>query len=162
MAPQERLSDRISSNTLPQMTVVALQFEGHHANMSRIRSRDTKPELWVRRLIHSAGYRYRLHVKDLPGKPDLVFPARNAVIFVHGCFWHSHGACREGRIPDSNQSYWGPKLARNVERDAQHVALLKAHGWRVLTIWECEIAHDYALLRKIKKFLERGRHQSIR
>src|ERR1700761_3512616 len=94
-----------------------LSPERRSKKMSRISSKDTKPELVVRRLLHGLGYRYRLHRKDLPGKPDLVFTKRKKVIFVHGCFWHQHSECREGRIPGSRLDYWEAKLKRNVERD---------------------------------------------
>lgn len=110
------------------------------ANMAKIASKNTKPEMVVRRLLHSLGYRYRLHRKDLPGKPDLVFPSRRAVIFVHGCFWHLHPdpACRDARLPTSRQEYWLPKLQRNVERDKYAQEALLKDGWKVLTIWDCE------------------------
>lgn len=110
------------------------------ANMRAIRSTGMKPELAVRRLVHSMGYRYRLHRKDLPGKPDLVFGPRRKVIFVHGCFWHQHSdpGCKIARMPKSKPDYWKPKLARNVERDRQHQAELEANGWSVLIVWECE------------------------
>lgn len=108
--------------------------------MRAIRSTGMKPELAVRRLVHSMGYRYRLHRKDLPGKPDLVFGPRRKVIFVHGCFWHQHSdpGCKIARMPKSKPDYWKPKLARNVERDRQHQAELEANGWSVLIVWECE------------------------
>lgn len=106
--------------------------------MARIRSRDTRPELAVRRAMHAAGLRYRLHSKHLPGRPDLAFPARRAVLFVHGCFWHRHPGCRHATTPATRQDYWLPKLARNVERDRSTAAGLLASGWTVLTIWECE------------------------
>lgn len=109
-------------------------------NMSRIRSKGMKPEMVVRRLVHGMGYRYRLHRKDLPGKPDLVFGPRRKVIFVHGCFWHQHSdpACKIARIPKSKLGYWTAKLGRNVERDQEHQTQLQGQGWRVLTVWECE------------------------
>src|SRR3979490_759234 len=107
--------------------------------MSLIRNRDTKPELLVRRLIHSCGFRYRLHRADLPGKPDLVFPARRKVIFVHGCFWHQHRCLR--RKPKSNQDYWLPKLSKNKSRDARHLRELRGAGWSCLVIWECEVKY---------------------
>lgn len=107
--------------------------------MSRIRSKNTKPEIILRSLLHRQGYRFRLHRANLPGHPDLVFPMYSAVIFVHGCFWHLHKGCREGRIPHSRYDYWKEKLERNVERDKEHVEDLKQLGWRVLTVWECEI-----------------------
>jgi DNA mismatch endonuclease (patch repair protein) len=123
--------------------------------MRRIRSKDTKPEWIVRRLIHSMGYRYRLHAKDLPGKPDLVFRTRKAVIFVHGCFWHLHNACREGRVPSSNSNYWSEKLKRNVLRDRTHRATLRKMGWRVMEVWECEVEDTESLKSKVQRFLDR-------
>jgi DNA mismatch endonuclease (patch repair protein) len=122
--------------------------------MSRIRSRNTKPELAVRRLAHSLGYRYRLHKKDLPGSPDLVFPNRRAVIFVHGCFWHAHAGC--GRTPKSRLSYWLPKLKRNRIRDKQNMKALTRDGWSVLVIWECEVT-DKKLSQRIIRFLDAPR-----
>ncbi len=107
------------------------------AVMSRIRSRDTKPEMAVRRALHAAGLRYRLHRKGLPGRPDLVFPGRRIALFVHGCFWHQHG-CRLSHAPASRLEYWGPKLRRNKERDAGNAKALEATGWVVMQIWECE------------------------
>lgn len=114
-----------------------------------------KPELLVRRLVHGLGYRYRLHAKDLPGKPDLVFRSKRKIIFVHGCFWHAHDreGCLDGRRPKSNVSYWNPKLTRNKERDAEHVASLKAEGWKVLIIWECETELEGLLKRRLRQFL---------
>ncbi len=107
-------------------------------NMSRIAGRDTKPEMVVRKLLHAAGFRYRLHVKELPGKPDLVFPKARLVLFVHGCFWHMH-ACKYGKpAPANNRDFWAVKRAGNVERDVRHRAALEAAGWRVAEIWECE------------------------
>lgn len=124
-------------------------------NMSRIRSRDTKPELVVRRLLHRLGYRFRLHRRDLPGKPDITFPSRKSVIFVHGCFWHQHPKknCADARPPKSNVSYWSPKLKRNVERDALHHEALRRMGWRSIVVWECETADPIKLSKKIKKIL---------
>lgn len=121
--------------------------------MSRIRSKDTAPELLVRRTAHALGYRFRLHRKDLPGKPDLVFPRLRAVIFVQGCFWHLHGECREGRIPGSRREYWEPKLTRNTARDLAAQAQLAALGWRVLTVWECEVNDGEALQSRLVAFL---------
>lgn len=122
-------------------------------NMRRIKAKDTKPEMIVRRLLHSLGYRYRLHAKDLPGKPDIVFRKRKKAIFVHGCFWHQHSECREGRFPGTRPEYWIPKLGRNVQRDYEHVESLTAAGWRVLTIWECQISHITTLEDSIRTFL---------
>ena len=125
-------------------------------NMAAIRSTDMKPEMVVRSLVHRMGYRYRLHAKDLPGKPDLVFRRRKKAIFVHGCFWHQHPkrTCEDGRAPKSNLAYWAGKLARNVTRDARNEAALKQLGWRVLVIWECETeTSGDRLTRRIERFL---------
>ena len=122
-------------------------------NMRRIRSKDTVPELTVRRLAYGLGYRYRLHRKDIPGNPDLVFPSRRKVVFIHGCFWHQHPACREGRPPKSNSAYWIPKLNRNLERDKKVRTELLAAGWDVLVIWECETGDHEALRQVLLAFL---------
>jgi len=123
--------------------------------MRNIRSKGMKPEMAVRRLVHSLGYRYRLHAKELPGKPDLVFRRRRKVVFVHGCFWHQHSAttCKISHKPKSNTGYWNSKLARNVTRDNGHLERLKKTGWSVLIVWECEIADTEALSGRIKDFL---------
>lgn len=131
-----------------------LSPERRSANMRQIRSKGTTPEVVLRSLVHRLGYRFRLHRKDLPGKPDLVFSARRKVIFLHGCFWHQHVGCREGRLPGSKREYWEPKLANNRERDASNRARLEAQGWGVLTVWECELAKDpKAISRMIVRFL---------
>jgi DNA mismatch endonuclease (patch repair protein) len=132
-----------------------LSPERRSANMARIRSKDTNPELALRSLIHRLGYRFRLHRKDLPGKPDLVFPSRRKVIFVHGCFWHQHPGCREGRVPASRPEYWGPKLRRNLERDADAQARLQGQGWKYLVVWECELKNIGAAKLTVRKFLGR-------
>jgi len=134
-----------------------LSKERRSANMARIRSKDTTPELALRKLIHGLGYRFRLHRRDLPGKPDLVFPSRKKVIFVHGCFWHQHPGCREGRVPGSRLEYWGPKLQRNQQRDALAQASLEEQGWRCLVVWECELKEISAALRRVRKFLGTAR-----
>ncbi|EXJ16937.1 very short patch repair endonuclease [Imhoffiella purpurea] len=121
--------------------------------MRRIRKRDTKPELALRRLVHGMGYRYRLYRKDLPGSPDLVFPGRRAMIFMHGCFWHQHPGCRLARQPKSRPDYWLAKLARNVERDAEVRAQLAALGWKVLVIWKCEITDPGLVGERVAAFL---------
>lgn len=124
--------------------------------MAAIKSKGMKPEMIVRRLVHGMGYRYRLHRKGLPGKPDLVFGPKNKVIFVHGCFWHQHekSECLDGRAPKSNTSYWGPKLQRNVERDRSNLLELSALGWDVLVIWECETKDSDALRQRVREFLK--------
>ena len=123
--------------------------------MAAIRSKGMKPERIVRSLVHRMGYRYRLHRKGLPGKPDLVFGPRRKVIFVHGCFWHQHDdpACKIARKPKSNQGYWDEKLARNVARDKRNQAGLEAQGWSVLIIWECETKDVEALKGILQRFL---------
>jgi len=121
--------------------------------MSRIKNRDTKPELIVRSLVHRLGYRFRLHRKDLPGKPDLVFSKKQSVIFVHGCYWHCHD-CKFGRVkPASNASFWSEKRMKNVTRDQKNEAALKADNWKVMTIWECELKNLDVLRKEIIKFL---------
>jgi DNA mismatch endonuclease, patch repair protein len=110
--------------------------------MSRIHGKDTQPEMLVRRYLHAAGYRYRLHVSSLPGKPDIVFPQRKVCVFVNGCFWHGCPKCADGRHkPKSNRGYWLTKIRQNKERDRLHVRKLRTAGWKVLIIWECEIVN---------------------
>jgi len=129
--------------------------EQRSERMSRVRGRDTKPELLVRRLVHSMGYRYRLHRRDLPGKPDLVFPARRKVIFVHGCFWHRHPdpACPLARLPKSRLDFWDPKLETNRKRDESNLALLAALGWKVLEVWECQTKNREDMQASVREFL---------
>ncbi|MFD6319827.1 very short patch repair endonuclease [Methylorubrum thiocyanatum] len=109
-----------------------------HLNMSRIRSRDTKPELLLRRALHKQGLRYRLHERSLPGTPDIVMRGRRAIILIHGCFWHAHD-CPYGVTPASNAAFWSAKLARNSARDAEQLTALQVDGWRIATIWECAL-----------------------
>ncbi|MBX9661506.1 MAG: DNA mismatch endonuclease Vsr [Nitrospiraceae bacterium] len=125
------------------------------ANMRLIRSTDTKPELVLRRLIHGLGYRFRLHRKDLPGRPDIVFPGRCKVIFIHGCFWHQHSECREGRMPGTRLDYWVPKLSKNQIRDAANRTALEEQGWSVLVVWECELVDISAVTNAVRRFLGR-------
>ena len=122
------------------------------ANMRAIRSKDMLPELAVRSLVYKLGYRFRLHRKDLPGKPDLVFASRGKVIFVHGCFWHSHN-CKAAHIPKSNVDYWGPKLQRNRARDVEHLKALRADGWGCLVLWECQLKQMRQVRQRLSKFL---------
>ena len=129
--------------------------EERSENMRRIKSKDTSPEMIVRRLTHRMGYRFRLHRNDLPGKPDLVFPSRRKVIFVHGCFWHQHDniGCKIGRIPKSRTGYWVPKMQRNIERDRINLQKLASMGWKYLVVWECETKNTELLAEKINRFL---------
>ena len=130
--------------------------EVRSANMRAIRSKDMKPEMIVRRLIHGMGYRYRLHRHDLPGRPDLVFPARRKVIFVNGCFWHQHDDkdCKLVRKPKSNRDYWLPKLERTVVRDKENWQSLKAEGWDVFVVWECMLKNSDELQNLLRDFME--------
>lgn len=122
-------------------------------NMSRIKGKDTKPELIVRSLLHMMGYRFRLHRKDLPGKPDIVLPKYRTVIFVHGCFWHRHKDCKYAYNPKSRTSFWQNKFKENIERDNKKQAELKKIGWEVIVIWECDLRKVEELKMKIKKEL---------
>ena len=121
--------------------------------MSHIRSKDTEPEWAVRRLVHALGYRYRLHVKSLPGKPDLVLPRHRKVIFVHGCFWHGHGCRAGGRVPATHTGFWKDKFEKNVRRDRQHLRALWQAGWQVLVVWECETKEPGRLRAQLVAFL---------
>lgn len=121
--------------------------------MRAVKGADTAPEMTVRRMAHRMGYRFRLHRKDLPGKPDLVFPKLHKVVFVHGCFWHGHDCARGARMPKSNVEYWRAKISRNVVRDAAHLAALESKGWRAAVIWECELKNLPRVNKRLAKFL---------
>lgn len=123
--------------------------------MAKVKSKGMKPELRVRKLLHGLGYRYRLHRADLPGRPDLVFPARRKVIFVNGCFWHRHDGCPQVRIPATNRDYWLAKLERNYNRDRRSIALLQEQGWSVMTVWECQLRDISAATERLVLFLDR-------
>ena len=122
--------------------------------MQAVKSKDTGPEMTVRRTLHSLGYRYRLHRKELPGRPDLVFPAKRKVIFVHGCFWHGHSCRRGNRVPKTNTPYWKEKINRNRERYSRQSVDLREGGWDVLTVWECEVRSDSAWVQRLTAFLD--------
>lgn len=126
--------------------------------MSRIGQRDTAPEMAVRRMLHAMGYRFRLHAKELQGRPDIVFRRKKAVIFVHGCFWHGHRvtSCRISHLPKSNSEFWAAKIARNQTRDNRNVEALINSGWRVLEIWECEVKCKPELEARLKAFLDKA------
>ena len=125
-------------------------------NMSRIRSKNTNPEKVVRALLHSQGYRFRLHRKDLPGKPDIVLKKYNTVILVNGCFWHQHKSCKRANIPKSNKEYWIPKIERNKKRDKRNIKEIKNLGWRVMVVWECEVKKNpHKIVNKVIKFLKK-------
>jgi DNA mismatch endonuclease (patch repair protein) len=132
--------------------VDTLTREARSQRMARIRGKDTVPEWVVRRLAHSMGFRFRLHRRDLPGKPDLVFPSQRRAIFVHGCYWHGHD-CKIGRLPKSNVAFWEDKILRNRARDARNLADLKTAGWDVLVVWQCETKSLVDLEASLRKFL---------
>ena len=125
--------------------------------MSRIHSADTKPELAVRSLLHRAGFRFRLHDGRLPGKPDIVLARYKAIVYVHGCFWHGHKRCREGRRPKSNAEYWSRKLDRNLARDAANARLLRRLGWKRIVVWECQLKDKEALGQRLIWELTHGK-----
>lgn len=121
--------------------------------MSRIRAKDTGPEITVRKFLYKLGYRYRLHAKDLPGKPDIVFRSKKKAIFIHGCFWHQHPGCKDNHIPKSNIQYWMPKLAKTKKRDSDNQCKLIEAGWDILVIWECQLKDLFILKNRIIDFL---------
>ncbi len=127
--------------------------------MSRVSGKNTKPELLVRSLLHNMGYRFRLHRKDLPGKPDITLPKYKKIIFVHGCFWHGHIDCPRAKRPTTNKKFWNEKLNKNIERDKITVNNLKALGWDVLTVWTCEVKDTEKLRNKLLSFIEGHREK---
>jgi DNA mismatch endonuclease (patch repair protein) len=133
--------------------------EERSAIMRRVRSVDTKPELQVRRMVHRLGFRFRLHAQSLPGKPDLVFRRRKQAVFVHGCYWHQH-KCDAAKRPATNRRYWNRKLDKNVQRDKRNLYLLRRQGWRVLTVWECELRNTERLERRLFRFLNSGAYET--
>jgi DNA mismatch endonuclease (patch repair protein) len=132
-----------------------VSVEARSQLMARIRSRNTGPELALRRLLHSHGYRFRIHRPDLPGTPDIVFPGRHAVILVHGCFWHRHAKCKLAYTPKSRPEFWAAKFAANIKRDMLVRHQLRAAGWRTLIVWECEMRKNpLQALKRSKRFLD--------
>lgn len=155
-----RTSHNLLGRTAGWVGVVCFDVQMDHltpdarsANMKAVRRKDTAPEMRVRRALHRAGYRYRLHVSDLPGSPDLVFRSRRKAIFVHGCFWHGHD-CRKGQLPKTRTEYWRGRITRNQERDGWAVLQLQGMGWRSLIVWECETANADRLLERLRRFLD--------
>jgi DNA mismatch endonuclease, patch repair protein len=126
---------------------------GTRTRMQKIRQKNTSHEMVVRKIIFSLGYRYRLHVPTLPGKPDIVFPRLKKVVFVHGCFWHGHENCRRARLPINNSETWGRKIARNVERDLANQLAIEAMGWRFMIVWGCELSSRDILKQRLCSFL---------
>lgn len=149
----------VGTHTESVNMVDSLSKQERSERMSRIKGKDTQPELIVRSLVHGMGYRYRLHGGRLPGKPDLVFRKRRKVIFVHGCFWHRHADCHLARLPKSRLDFWLPKLDANKARDEVVLKKLAAEGWQALTVWECELRDKDALANRIKDFLEESGNQ---
>lgn len=129
-------------------------------NMRRIRAKDTSPEIAVRQIAHRMGFRYRLHVASLPGKPDLVFPRLKKIIEVRGCFWHQHKECIDSHVPKTDVQYWGTKLKGNTERDRRNERALRAAGWEILTIWECQVRKLKNIERSMRRFLAGRRSAS--
>ena len=134
-----------------------LTREQRSERMARVRGRDTKPELAVRKRLHALGYRYRLHDRKLPGSPDLVFASRRKALFVHGCFWHMHEGCALARMPKSRLEFWRPKLEGNRARDAVKLEQLRALGWDVMVVWECELRELDALVARVEAFLNENK-----
>jgi DNA mismatch endonuclease, patch repair protein len=128
--------------------------------MSRVRNKDSKPEKLVRSVLHCLGHRFRLHGKNLPGKPDIVLGRHKKIVFVHGCFWHRHGVCRRLSIPKSNPRFWMRKFADNVRRDSEKIAALRRCGWDVLIVWECETKDRAKLERTLRRFMAKIRRSS--
>jgi len=129
-----------------------LSAEARSRIMRAVRDKDTGPEMAVRKCLFREGYRYRLHVKTLPGTPDVVFPAKKRAIFINGCFWHQHG-CASSRLPASNRTYWWPKLKHNQARDAENLKALRAAGWKCLVLWECQLNGTQRIRQRLLRFL---------
>lgn len=122
--------------------------------MSRITGGNTKPEMTVRRILHGMGFRFRLHVRQLPGNPDIVLPRHKKIIFVNGCFWHGHKDCPRAKLPSSNLEFWSVKIAANIERDNRSIEALEEIGWKTLTVWECETKKTELLIERLQRFLK--------
>ena len=150
---EDRATSRPDGSRLNMVDTLSPSERG--ARMALVKGRDTKPEMIVRRMLHAMGRRYRLHAKDLPGKPDIVFRSRRKAIFVHGCFWHRHPdpTCKLARLPKSRLDYWEPKLEANASRDRLAIERLEAMGWKVLIVWECELREREQLGNKLKRFI---------
>lgn len=138
---------------MPDLEADIYSPEKRSAVMSRIRGSNTKPEIFVRSLLHSQGYRFRLHRKDLPGRPDIILPQYRAAVFVHGCFWHQHPGCKKATVPKSNVNTWAFKLARNVERDHENCDALQRDGWWVAIVWECDLKNPAAVATALSAIL---------
>ncbi|KXS54184.1 MAG: DNA mismatch endonuclease, patch repair protein [Marinobacter sp. T13-3] len=146
----------IDPKTAMKLWEAEMTTEGRRRNMRANRSKDTSPEIRTRKALHSMGYRFRIHVKDLSGKPDIVLPKHKLVIFVHGCFWHQHPNCKLASRPSSNTDYWCTKFERTRLRDKEHQLALEMAGWSVATIWECETREPPVLDKRLREVLENG------
>ena len=153
MAYARELNQRVFLAASGLLFMDRLNPERRSWNMSRIRGRDTAPERAVRSILHRLGMRFSLRHRELPGKPDIVLPARGAVVFVHGCFWHQHSGCRLAVMPQTRQAFWMEKLERNVARDGKNARALRRLGWRVVTVWECELADVERVARRLRRLL---------
>jgi DNA mismatch endonuclease, patch repair protein len=123
--------------------------------MSRIKGKDTKPEKLVRSLLHRMGYRFRLHVRDLPGNPDIVLPRHRKIVFMNGCFWHGHPNCKRAKLPETNRPFWEEKIGKNMKRDRSTLRKLRKTGWRVLVVWQCEMRDKTMLENSLRRFMEK-------
>jgi DNA mismatch endonuclease, patch repair protein len=150
---QSKRANLLPRRRRPRRQMDRLSTERRSWLMSRVGAKNTAPELMVRRMVHAMGYRYRLHGKSLPGKPDLVFASRRKAIFVHGCFWHGHEGCRYARLPKSRVEFWADKQSANRSRDERDVAELERAGWNALTVWQCELKNPECVRRRIDEFL---------
>lgn len=130
-----------------------LSPEERRKHMQKIRSKDTQPELFVRRILHALGYRYRTHVAEIPGSPDIVFTKRRKIIYIHGCFWHAHASCKLSHIPKTRSDYWRKKLAKNAERDSRNIEAATKLGWECLILWECELSDRDEVQKRLIEFL---------
>ena len=129
--------------------------------MSRVRGHDTEPEMSVRSLLHKMGYRFRLHVKGLPGQPDIVLPRYKKVIFVHGCFWHGHKGCKRSSRPVSNETFWNRKIDGNIKRDDHSLRTLRSLGWMVMVVWQCQIHNTEKLHQRLERFIQSGKEKEL-
>lgn len=123
--------------------------------MSKIKGKDTKPEKLVRSMLHRMGYRFRLHVRDLPGSPDVVLPRHRKIVFVHGCFWHGHLGCQRAKLPETNRPFWEEKIGKNIKRDRAVLRELKRNGWKILVVWQCQMRDKNVLEKRLRRFMEK-------
>lgn len=160
--PETKANDKrtISRKASNRRSHAAAARETRSAIMRAVSSENTTPEVTVRRLLHSLGYRYRLHVRGLPGTPDIVFASRKKTVFINGCFWHGHDCARGARVPKSNAEYWIAKIARNRARDGKTRARLRTSGWAVLVVWECELRDKTRLVKRLSRFLSGSQSHS--